>query len=152
MAAFDPHAAPERWPGGVERTGSVDDLAATADLLSLHLPLTDGTRGLVDARLLGLMRPGGFLVNVARGELVDRDALLAAVDSGRLTGAAVDVFPVEPPPTDDPLRRHPRIRLSPHVAYLSGTSHRAYVCKPAENVIAWHRTGRPLTPVVDPTR
>ncbi|MDI3405672.1 C-terminal binding protein [Streptomyces cavernicola] len=152
VAAFDPHADPALWPEGVARYESAEALAAATDVLSLHLPLTPGTQGLVDARLLGRMRPGGFLVNVARGELVHRDALVEAVDTGRLAGAALDVFPVEPPPADDPLLRHPRIRLSPHSAYLSGASRRAYVCKPAENILAWYRTGRPLTPVVEPTR
>ncbi|MER7950681.1 C-terminal binding protein [Streptomyces sp. NPDC096079] len=151
VAAYDPHADPAHWPAGVERCGSLDALAATSDVLSLHLPLTPATHGLVDAELLRRMPPGGFLVNVARGELVDSEALLEAVDTGRLAGAALDVLPVEPPPADDPLRRHPRIRLSPHSAYLSDASRRAYVCEPAANVVAWHRTGRPLTPVVDPT-
>lgn len=150
VAAYDPHADEAGWPPGVERLG-LDELVATSDVLSLHTPLTERTRGMVDAELLGRMRPGGYLVNVARGELVDAAALLAALDGGRLRGAALDVFPVEPPPLDDPLRSHPRIQLSPHSAYLSDTSLRAYVCAPAENVIAWHRTGRPLTPVVDPT-
>lgn len=151
VAAHDPHLAPARWPTGVERHDSVVELAAASDILSLHLPLTPATRGLVDDALLKAMRPGSLLVNVSRGELVDSRALLAALDSGQLAGAALDVFPVEPPPADDPLRFHPRIQLSPHSAYLSDTSRRAYVCRPAENVIAWQRTGRPLTPVIDPT-
>lgn len=150
IAAYDPHAGAAGWPDGVDRL-DLDTLAGTADILSLHVPLTPDTHGMVDRGLLERMRPGSFLVNVARGELVDPAALLAALDSGRLAGAALDVFPVEPPPADDPLRSHPRIQLSPHSAYLSDTSRRAYVCKPAENVIAWHRTGRPTTPVVDPT-
>ncbi|MFE7792609.1 C-terminal binding protein [Streptomyces sp. NPDC057460] len=150
VAAYDPHADGAGWPDGVERL-SPDELVAASDVLSLHTPLTPQTRGMVDAALLARMRPGAFLVNVARGELVDTAALLAALDSGRLGAAALDVFPVEPPPLDDPLRGHPRIQLSPHSAYLSDASQRAYVCAPAENVIAWHRTGRPLTPVVDPT-
>ena len=150
VAAYDPHADGAGWPDGVERL-SLDELVAASDVLSLHTPLTPQTRGMVEAALLARMRPGAFLVNVARGELVDTAALLAALDSGRLGAAALDVFPVEPPPLDDPLRSHPRIQLSPHSAYLSDASQRAYVCAPAENVIAWHRTGRPLTPVVDPT-
>ncbi|MFG2884759.1 C-terminal binding protein [Streptomyces sp. NPDC048297] len=151
VAAYDPHADPARWPAGVERHDSAAGLAAASDILSLHVPLTPATHHLVDGALLERMRPGGFLVNVSRGELVDPRALLDALDSDRLAGAALDVFPCEPPPSDDPLRRHPRIQLSPHSAYLSDTSRRAYVCRPAENVIAWHRTGRPLTPVIDPT-
>lgn len=150
VAAYDLHAGEEGWPPGVERLG-LDELLAASDVLSLHTPLTEQTRGMADAGLLARMRPGSYLVNVARGELVDTTALLGALDSGRLRSAALDVFPVEPPAPDDPLRRHPRIQLSPHSAYLTDTSQRAYVCAPAENVIAWHRTGRPLTPVVDPT-
>ncbi|MGW0995657.1 C-terminal binding protein [Streptomyces sp. NPDC002520] len=151
VAAHDPHTDPANWPTGVERYDSPAGLAAASDILSLHVPLTPATHHLVDEALLRRMRHGSFLVNVSRGELVDPRALLNTLDSGRLAGAALDVFPVEPPPTDDPLRRHPRIQLSPHSAYLSDTSRRAYVCRPAENVIAWHRTGRPLTPVIDPT-
>ncbi|QIP86783.1 C-terminal binding protein [Streptomyces sp. Tu 2975] len=151
IAAYDPHASQADWPAGVERYDDLEPLAAATDVLSLHVPLTPATRGLAGARLLGLIRPGGLLVNVSRGELVDTAALLDALGSGRLAGAALDVFPVEPPPPGDPLRGHPDIRLSPHSAYLSDTSRRAYVCRPAENVIVWHRTGRPLTPVVDPT-
>ncbi|MFH8573235.1 C-terminal binding protein [Streptomyces sp. NPDC017993] len=150
VAAYDPHAAAAGWPSDVERMGR-DELVATCDVLSLHTPLTEQTRGMVDTELLSRMRPGGYLVNIARGELVEAAALLTALDGGRLRAAALDVFPVEPPAPDDPLRTHPRILLSPHSAYLSDTSQRAYVCAPAENVIAWHRTGRPLTPVVQPT-
>ncbi|MET7514734.1 C-terminal binding protein [Streptomyces sp. NPDC005480] len=150
VAAFDPHADPAGWPSEVDRLG-LDELVSRADVLSLHTPLTPQTHGLADESLLARMRPGSFLVNVSRGELVDPDALLRALDNGHLAGAALDVFPVEPPPADDPLRSHPRIQLSPHSAFLSDASQRAYVCAPAENVIAWHRTGRPLTPVVDPT-
>ncbi|MER5185718.1 C-terminal binding protein [Streptomyces sp. NPDC002896] len=153
IAAYDPHTGPgpEHWPAGIDRYDDLGALVAASDVLSLHVPLTPATHAMVGAELLGRMRPGAFLINVARGELVDPAALLAALDSGRIAGAALDVFPVEPPPADDPLRGHPRIQLSPHSAFLSDTSRRAYVRKPAENVIAWLRTGRPLTPVVDPT-
>lgn len=149
VAAYDPHLPDRHCPAGVDRL-SLGELVAETDVLSLHVPLTAETRGMVGAGLLARMRPGSFLVNVARGELVDSAALVDALDTGRLAGAALDVFPAEPPAADDPLRSHPRIQLSPHSAFLSDTSLRAYAVKPAENIISWHRTGRPLTPVVVP--
>lgn len=149
VAAYDPRAPADRWPGGVERLG-LHELPTAADVLSLHCPLTEETRGITDSALLERMRPGSWLVNVSRGELVDTPALLAALDTGRLSGAALDVFPVEPPPPHDPLRTHPRLLLSPHSAYRTDASLRSYAAKPAENILAWHRTGTPLTPVVTP--
>lgn len=150
IVAYDPHAADSDWPDGVERL-ALDDLVARADILSLHTPSTPATRGMVDAALLARMRPGSLLVNVSRGDLVDPEALLAALDSGHLAGAALDVFPVEPPAPDDRLRTHPRLQLSPHSAFLTDTSLRAYILEPARNVLAWWATGRPDTPVVDPS-
>ncbi|MFJ9082799.1 C-terminal binding protein [Streptomyces sp. NPDC102384] len=148
VAAHDPRAT--NWPEGVERL-DLDTLVERADVLSLHVPSTPQTRGMVDADLLARMRPGSVLVNVSRGDLVAPDALLAALDGGHLAGAALDVFPVEPPAPDGRLRSHPRLLLSPHSAFLSDASLRAYVTEPARNVIAWQATGRPHTPVVDPT-
>ncbi|MGP3769488.1 C-terminal binding protein [Streptomyces sp. SDT5-1] len=148
IAAHDPRATD--WPEGVERL-DLDALVAEADVLSLHVPSTPQTQGMVDTGLLSRMRPGSLLVNVSRGDLVQPDALLAALDSGRLAGAALDVFPAEPPAADDRLRSHPRLLLSPHSAFLSDASLRAYVTEPARNVLAWWATGRPHTPVVDPT-
>ncbi|MPY35295.1 C-terminal binding protein [Streptomyces adustus] len=147
VVAHDPHTAD--WPTGVERV-DLDTLVASADVLSLHTASTSQTRGIVDAALLARTRPGAVLVNVSRGDLVDPAALLAALDSGRLAGAALDVFPVEPPAADDPLRSHPRLLLSPHSAFLSDASLRAYATEPARNVIAWWTTGLPHTPVVVP--
>ncbi|MCQ4208589.1 C-terminal binding protein [Streptomyces longispororuber] len=147
VVAHDPRAAD--WPDGVERV-DLDTLVATADALSLHVPSTPLTRGMIDGPLLARMRPGSLLVNVSRGDLVDPGALLAALDGGQLAGAALDVFPVEPPAADDRLRSHPRLLLSPHSAFLTDASLRAYVTEPARNVIAWWTTGRPHTPVVVP--
>ncbi|MFK3732211.1 C-terminal binding protein [Streptomyces sp. NPDC088090] len=147
IVAHDPRA--EEWPEHVERLG-LDALAAQADVISLHVPSTARTRGMVDAALLARTRPGTLLVNVSRGDLVDPTALLAALDSGHLAGAALDVFPEEPPTPGDRLRTHPRLLLSPHSAFLSDASLRAYATEPARNVLAWWTTGRPLTPVVVP--
>ncbi|MFD4376730.1 C-terminal binding protein [Streptomyces sp. NPDC058486] len=147
VVAYDPRA--EHWPEGVERLG-LDDLVDRSDVISLHVPSTAETRGMVNTSLLARTRPGALLVNVSRGDLVDAEALLAALDSGQLAGAALDVFPVEPPAPGDRLRTHPRLLLSPHSAFLSDASLRAYATEPARNVLAWWTTGRPLTPVVTP--
>ncbi|MER5946511.1 C-terminal binding protein [Streptomyces sp. NPDC001904] len=147
VLAHDPHATD--GPAGVELT-DLDTLIADADVLSLHIPSTPRTQGMIDGPLLARMRPGSVLVNVARGDLVDPGALLTALDRGPLAGAALDVFPTEPPAADDPLRTHPRLLLSPHSAFLTDASLHAYATDPARNVIAWWTTGRPHTPVVGP--
>lgn len=149
VLAHDPHATD--WPQNVERA-RLDDLLGEADVLSLHVPSTPHTTGMVNGALLERMRPGSILVNVSRGDLVDPAALLAALDRGHLAGAALDVFPTEPPAPHDPLRTHPRLLLSPHSAFLTDASLRAYVTGPAHNVITWWNTGRPKTPVAGPDR
>ncbi|MDQ8707173.1 C-terminal binding protein [Streptomyces sp. LHD-70] len=147
VLAYDPHATD--GTAGVEHV-DLPTLIAEADVLSLHTPSTPQTKGMVNGPLLARMRPGSILVNVSRGDLIDPGALLAALDSGHLAGAALDVFPTEPPAADDRLRSHPRLLLSPHSAFLTDASLRAYATEPARNVIAWWTTGRPHTPVVTP--
>jgi D-3-phosphoglycerate dehydrogenase len=98
---------------------SADDLWRRSDVVSLHAPSTADTRHVANARTLALMPPGGYLVNCARGGLVDQDALLAVLDSGHLAGAGLDVTEPEPLPVGHPLLDHPRVIVTPHVA--SGT-------------------------------
>jgi D-3-phosphoglycerate dehydrogenase len=98
---------------------SLDDLVAASDLLTLHVPLTPATERLIDARRLASMPSGALLVNAARGGLVDEEALLAEVRSGRLAGAALDVFEREPLQARHPLCACEAILLSPHVGYFS---------------------------------
>jgi D-3-phosphoglycerate dehydrogenase len=93
----------------------LDRLLAESDFVSLHVPLTETTRGLIDAERLARMRASAFLINCARGELVDQQALLDALDGGRLAGAGIDVYPREPVSPDDPLPRHPRVVATPHL-------------------------------------
>ena len=86
------------------------------DAISIHCPLDDATRGLVGAKALAAMRTGAFLINVSRGAVIDRDALVAALASDRLGGVALDVHWNEPPEPDDPLYQDPRVVAFPHIA------------------------------------
>jgi phosphoglycerate dehydrogenase-like enzyme len=101
----------------VRRPEELDELVAESDFLSLHLHLTEGTRHIIDARRIALMKPGSFLINIARGALVDERALADALESGRLGGAGLDVFEFEPP-TGASLRltRLPNVVATPHTA------------------------------------
>lgn len=114
---------PVRRPAGVEFLGppsALPDVLAAADVLFLCAPLTEHTRGMIDAAALARMKPGAILVNVARGPLVDEAALAAALGSGRLDSAALDVTPQEPPPPESPLWTAPRLIITPHVGGQSG--------------------------------
>jgi D-3-phosphoglycerate dehydrogenase len=114
VVAYDPFVSAERFRElGVE-SATFDEVLERAEFLTLHLPLTDETRHSIDAAALGRMRDGARLINAARGELVDEDALVAALESGKLGGAAVDVFSKEP--YDGPLLRAPNIVVTPHLA------------------------------------
>src|SRR6202161_3779977 len=103
--AFGMQVAIANRPGEPPQAGrmSLDELLATADIVSLHCPLTTATRGLIGARELALMKPDALLINTARGALIDSEALAAALKEGRLGGAGIDVLPQEPPMIGDPL-------------------------------------------------
>jgi glycerate dehydrogenase len=98
------------------------EVLATSDVLSLHCPLTDDTRHLLNAETLGWLKPGAFIINTARGALIDEAALEAALESGQVGGAGLDVAPIEPPPADAPilrLARRPNVIVTPHAAWAS---------------------------------
>ena len=101
---------------------SVDDLATRADIIVLCCPLTPETRGLIDARRIGLMKPGAILVNVARGPVIDDDALIAALKAGRVGGAALDVFATQPLPADHPYFAFDNVIVTPHMAGITEES------------------------------
>jgi D-3-phosphoglycerate dehydrogenase len=145
--AYDPAPA-ALWPGGVDRV-ELCDVLAEADVLTLHLPAVAGEPPLIDAAAIARMRPGALLVNVSRGVLVDTDALLAALDDGRLGGAALDVVAGEPPSLDAPVRSHPRVILNPHAAFWSDEAEADSYARQAANVVSWKRAGRPRTVVVE---
>lgn len=116
---YDPFARPGLDKAlGITQVHSLESFLGQSDFVSLHCPLTKRTHHIINAQTLAWMKPGAFLVNTARGPVVDNEALLVALDSGRIAGAALDVTDPEPP-VSDRLRRHPKLLLSPHVAYYS---------------------------------
>lgn len=124
-----------------------DDLFRTSDAVSVHVALSDRSRGLIGARELALMKPGALLVNTARGAVVDSAALAAALQAGRLGGAGIDVFEVEPPPPDHPLLACQQVVLTPHNADQTPEGMEMLNAGVADNVIAFLE-GRPRNRVV----
>jgi phosphoglycerate dehydrogenase-like enzyme len=122
---------------------SLDALLREADIVSLHVPLTADTARLLNAERFATMKPGSLLINTARGGLVDEPALLAALDSGQLAGAGLDVFAEEPLPDGHPLLVRHNVVLAPHVAWLTGETLARSLAVAAENCQRL-RTGRPL--------
>ncbi|MAE64471.1 MAG: hypothetical protein CMJ18_09390 [Phycisphaeraceae bacterium] len=117
--------------------GPMDDLDALigrSDFLSVHLALTDETRGILDARRIGLLRPDACLINVARGGLVDQAALFEALRDGRIGGAGLDVFETEPADPSDPVYARPNVVVTPHIAAFTDGSSRKRAESIAENV------------------
>jgi phosphoglycerate dehydrogenase-like enzyme len=151
VIAADPYIIDGDFPAYVERA-VLTDVFARADVVSLHVPLTAETRGMIDAGVLGVMRPGSYLVNTARGAVVDVDAALAALERGTLGGLALDVLPVEPVPAGSKLLGHPRVILTPHAAFYSVEAERELRRKAAQNLVTFLRSGRPEYVVVAGTR
>ncbi len=119
VLAHDPYVAKETLnAAGVEGV-SFDNLLARSDFISVHAPLLPATRGLMNAAAFAKMKKGACLINTARGPLIDEPALIAALDSGQLGGAALDVVTTEPLPKDSPLRGRDNVILTPHSAYYS---------------------------------
>jgi D-3-phosphoglycerate dehydrogenase/C-terminal binding protein len=149
---FDPYLPDGAELGfGYRRVGSLQALLAISDVVSLHCPLTETNRDLIDEAALGAIRPGALLINTARGGLVDLVALEAALREGQLGGAGLDVLPGEPPDPEHPLiaafrRREPgldgRLLLTPHVAWFSAAGRADLRRKSAETARDYLREGR----------
>lgn len=120
VVVYDP--APVSLPPGVERAADLPDLLRRSDMLSLHLPLIPATKGLIGRAELRLLPAGAVVVNVARGGIIDEDALAELLHSGHLAGAGLDVFETEPLPATSPLLAAPNTLFSPHSASASGRS------------------------------
>jgi D-3-phosphoglycerate dehydrogenase len=153
VCGYSPSAEPDRLRRlGIEPCGSLRELLERADAVSLHLPLRPETRGLIGRAELGRMKPGAFLVNTARGALIDHGALVEALASGRLGGAALDVFRQEPVPADDPLLTLPNVVVSPHVAGASDRAMEMTALAVAAAILQAARGRRPRHVISAPPR
>ncbi|MCC8191364.1 MAG: hydroxyacid dehydrogenase [Planctomycetes bacterium] len=116
VLAYDPFLPDDRFPAEVKRVGDMAEVFAAADFVTLHLPSTDQTRGSINAKLLKTMRSSAFLINCARGDVVNEDDLHAALASGAIAGAGLDVFTREPTDRNNPLLTLPNVIVMPHTA------------------------------------
>ena len=121
---------------GAEQRG-LEDLLAESDVVSVHAALTPATRGLLDARRLALMKPTAWLINTARGPIVDEAALVAALSERRIAGAGLDVFDSEPLPPGHPLTRLPNVVLQPHIGYPTDDGYRRFAAAASRVLLDW---------------
>ncbi len=133
--AYDPYP-PEDLPNGVKMV-TLDELFQEADAISLHCPLTDETKQLVNRERLGQMKPSAVLINTSRGPLVDENALGEALEAGRIAGAGLDVLDVEPPPSDHPLFHAPNAFITPHIAWATRSARQRLMGIAVDNVKAF---------------
>merc|ERR1711893_151250 len=138
----------KRLPEAVERmfkarwVEQLDDLMSEADILSLHCPAGPDTHHMIDARRIGMMKDGASLINTARGDLVDQEALIAALESGHLAGAGLDVYPDEPN-VDERLIRHPNVMTLPHIGSATREGREESGLKVIANIRMWVDGHRP---------
>jgi phosphoglycerate dehydrogenase-like enzyme len=138
VQAWSPNLTAERTSvEGVRLAASKEELLSSSDIVSIHLRLGDRSRGLLDAAALAAMKPTAFLINTSRAPIVDADALLDALRTGRIAGAGLDVFETEPLPAGDPLRTLPNVLATPHLGYVTRDSYRMYYGEAVEDIQAF---------------
>ena len=143
IVGYDPFLAPEKAAElGIEAVASLDDLWGRCDYISLHTPLSAETRNLIGAKELAAMKRGVRIINCARGGLIDEPALVAALDSGQVAGAAIDVFSPEPPSPDNVLVPHPKVLVTPHLAASTEEAQINVAVEAANLLINFFRSGQ----------
>jgi len=126
VIAWSPNLTPDKCKeAGVDYAGK-EDLLRSADIVTIHVQLGDRSRGLLGEKDLALMKPTAFLINTSRGPIVDEKALIAALSNGRIGGAGLDVFNIEPLPIDHPFRKLDNVVLTPHLGYVSVENYKVY--------------------------
>ena len=138
VVGYDPFMSPERATElGIELYDTVDEVTNQADYITVHTPLTDETRNLINAERLKKMKKGVRIINCARGGIVNEQDLVAAVESGHVAGAAFDVFVEEPPPADSPLLKHPNILCTPHLGASTDEAQELVAVEAAEIMVGY---------------
>jgi len=148
VKAFDPIADEEVAAGLSVDLLSLEEVIQTADILSLHCPVTEKTRKMVNSSMLGNMKLGSYLINTARGELVDEEALFVALQSGKLSGAALDVFSSQPPGAENPLLGLPQVVATPHMGSHTDGATNAMGWRALNDCLAVLRGEEPMYRVV----
>src|SRR5947209_2172613 len=143
VIAWSPNLTAERCKEVGVGYATKEELFATADIVTVHVVLSDRSRGLVGAADLARMKPTSYLVNTARGPIVDEAALLETMKARKIAGAAIDVFSVEPLPVDHPFRKLDNMVLTPHLGYVTEETFRAHYSQMVEGIDAWFN-GAPL--------
>lgn len=141
VLAYDPYAKPEQMQKDVELLTDLDAMLSRSDILSLHIPLTAGTRALIGAKQLALLPDGAILVNTARGEVVDEAALIQALDSKKLAAAGLDTTADEPIAASSPLRNMKNVVLTPHVGGSTSAALNAMAVGAVNNVLGYLKNG-----------
>jgi phosphoglycerate dehydrogenase-like enzyme len=126
VIAWSQNLTPEKCQAAGVEYASKEDLFRSADFITIHVQLSDRSRGLIGAKDLGLMKPTAYIVNTSRGPIIEEKALLAALQERRIAGAGLDVFDVEPLPLDHPFRRLDNVVITPHLGYVSMENYRLY--------------------------
>ena len=143
VIAWSQNLTPEKAKESGTEYVSKEDLFRNADVISIHVVLSDRTRGLVRAKDLGLMKKTAYLINTSRGPIVEEKALIAALNSKSIAGAGLDVFDIEPLPTDHPFRKMDNVVLTPHLGYVSEENYRTFYSGVVEDIRAW-LDGKPV--------
>jgi D-3-phosphoglycerate dehydrogenase len=143
VIAWSPNLTPEKCKEAGVGYATKEELFATADIITIHVVLSQRSRGLVGAADLARMKPTAYLVNTARGPIVDEGALLDALTQKKIAGAGVDVFSVEPLPVDHPFRKLDNLVLTPHLGYVTEDSFRNHYTQMVEGVDAWFKGETP---------
>jgi len=146
VLAYDPYVTDEVFKADLVEKTDIDEIIRTCDYITLHCPVTDKTKGLIDAEKIKLMKRGTRLINCARGELVNEQALYEALKDGRLAGAALDVFNTEPP-TDSPLLTLPNVVFTPHLGASTNEAQTAVGIEITRQVVAYLQTGVPINAI-----